>query len=101
MFTDEERSIYHFSDGRAERSADPLALESAYLEALAGVDQEAIREQSRSPIREIRIRASERSLPATRRVFGVEEFDEATGRGLPLAETMALTDDLWAWRARI
>ncbi len=101
MYTDEERRIYAYSDGRSTRKADPLALESAYFEALASQDQAGLSDQLRSPIRPIRAAAEARLLTAIRKAFGVVEFDERTGEGLPMAETFALSREFFAWKARI
>lgn len=101
MFTESERLIYHFHDGEWDRTADPLALEDAYFAALAGIDQAGLDDQLGSPYPPARIAAEERLLPAIRAAFGVEEFDERTGRGLPLAETFGLTRDLFAWKATV
>jgi hypothetical protein len=100
-YGEEERAIYEFDDGRGARRADPLALEDAYAEAMAGVDQAALGEQLRSPIMASRIVAEARLLPAIRAAFGVVEFDEATGEGLPLARTLELSRDLFGWKDRV
>jgi hypothetical protein len=101
VYTEEERSIYCYHDGRRPRRADPLALEAAYFAAMEGMDRAGLDDQLASPVPEVRSAASARLLPAIRAAFGVAELDEDTGEGLPLAETFGLTRAFFRWKAEV
>lgn len=79
------RAIFRYWDGRAFRTADPLA-----VYRLLATHPKFDWERHPREIDEGDAEATDTTLSAVREVFGVQMFDAATRRGLTEAETLNL-----------